>query len=253
VSALLYGFFACYAVTGKCDLPADNTGHDIAVFTSIQDCQRFGSASTRQSPSADGRWTVDATHYYQCFALTPMSVAAPAPPTAVTPPAVTPPAVTPPAVTPPAVTPPTVTPPTVAPPTAPPAAVTPPAAAPPAAVTPSAAGAPRAVYRTTAEALQRDFGDDPEALTQKIGSAAVEVSGTVDNTAAGGGTALQLRARRWDVTAWLTQGGVTAARKMRKRQHVTLRCDSIGTLVAATARTPAVVEVRDCNPVEPGG
>jgi hypothetical protein len=193
VAALLYGFFACYAVTGKCDLPTDAQGRDIAVFASLEDCQRFGSVSARQPPNTEGKWTVDQSHYYQCFALTPAPVAALPPPP----------------------------------------------------------GTPRAVYRTTAEALQRDFGADPDALAQKIGNAIVEISGTVDDTATGSGTALQLSARRWDVTAWLTPDGVTAARKIAKREHVTLRCDRIGTLIAATARRPAVVEVRDCNPLSP--
>jgi hypothetical protein len=214
VSALLYGFFACYAVTGKCDLPADDAGHDIAVFASLEECQRFGSASARQPPGADGRWTLDATHYYQCLALTPRPAAAPSPPASA--------------------------PPVSAPTTSAPATALP-------------ANAPRAVYKTTAEALQRDFGADPEALTQRIGGAIVEISGTVTNTTAGGGAALQLSAHRWDVTAWLAPDGVTAARKITKRQHITLRCERIGTLVAATARTPAVVEARGCKPVNPSG
>jgi hypothetical protein len=189
VSALLYGFFACYAVTGKCDLRIDSEGRDIEVFASLEECQRFGSASAHQPPDAHGKWAVDAGHYYQCVALTPMPVAE----------------------------------------------------------LPAAAQAPRAVYKTTAEALQRDFQADPEAVTQKIGSAIVEVTGTVSALGVANGTALQLSGDSWDVTAWLTKDGVAAAGSLRKRQHVTLRCDRIGTLVAASGRRPAVVEIRDCN------
>jgi hypothetical protein len=195
VPALLYGFFACYAVTGKCDLRTDSAGHGIAVFASLEDCRRFGSASARQPPNTEGKWTVDESHYFQCFDLTPMPVAALAPP----------------------------------------------------------GDAPRPVYKTTAEALQRDFATDPDALQRKIATAIVEVSGTVVNTGTGGGAALQLSAHRWDVTAWLTQDGIAAARKISKHQRVTLRCDRVGTLIAASARRPAVVEVRDCNPVNPTG
>jgi hypothetical protein len=259
VPALLYGFFACYAVTGKCDLPADNAGHDIAVFRSLEDCQRFGSASARQPPSADGRWTLDATHYYQCFALTPMPLAAPTPP-ANAPPVGAPPVSAPPASALPASAPPVSAPPVSAPPaSAPPVSAPPvsalPASAPPASAPPAGAGGaepPRTVYKTTAEALQSDFGADPDALTQKIGGAIIEISGTVDNTTTAAGTALQLSAHRWDVAAWLTPDAVTAARQIRRRQHVTLRCDRIGTLVAASARRPAVVEVRDCSPINRG-
>jgi hypothetical protein len=111
--------------------------------------------------------------------------------------------------------------------------------------------APRPVYKTTAEALQRDFATDPDALQRKIGTAIVEVSGTVANTATGGGAALQLSANRWDVTAWLTQDAIAAARTISKHQRVTLRCDRIGTLVAAAARRQAVVDARDCKPVTP--
>jgi hypothetical protein len=195
VPALLFGFFACYAVTGKCELPADAKGHDIAVFASLEDCQRFGSASARQPPNAEGKWTVDENHYYQCFALTPVPVAGLAPPP----------------------------------------------------------GAPRAVYKTTAEALQRDFGADPDALTQKIGNAIVEVSGTVDNSATRSGAALQLSAPRWNVAAWLTPDAIAPPRKFAKHERVTLRCDRIGTLVAASARRPAAVEVRDCKLINPRG
>jgi hypothetical protein len=216
-------------VTGKCDLPADNAGHDIAVFKSLEDCQRFGSASAREPPSADGRWTLDANHYYQCFALTPMPLAAPTPPASA--------------------------PPVNAPPVSAPPVSAPPVSAPPAGASPAGAGGAgpsRTVYKTTAEALQSDFGADPDALTQKIGGAIIEISGTVDNTATTAGTALQLSAHRWDVAAWLTPDAVPTARQIRRRQHVTLRCDRIGTLVAASARRPAVVEVRDCSPVNPG-
>jgi hypothetical protein len=195
VAALLYGFFACYAVTGKCDLRIDKEGRDMAVFASLDDCQRFGSAAARQPPDKQGKWTVDEGHYYQCFGLTPVAAAASAP----------------------------------------------------------SSDSSRPVYKTTAEALQRDFQTNPDALTQKIGSAIVEVSGTVDNTAIADGAALQLSGDSWDVTAWLTQDGIAAARGMAKHQHVTLRCDRIGTLVAATGRRPAVVEVRDCKPVYPDG
>jgi hypothetical protein len=80
VSALLYGFFACYAVTGKCDLRIDKEGHDIPVFASLDDCQRFGATAAKQPPDKQGKWTLDQGHYYQCFGLTPVSmpVAAPA-------------------------------------------------------------------------------------------------------------------------------------------------------------------------------
>ena len=112
--------------------------------------------------------------------------------------------------------------------------------------------ASRPVYKTTAEALQRDFQTNPDALTQKIGSAIVEISGTVDNTAIADGAALQLSGDSWDVTAWLSQDGIKAAKGISKHQHVTLRCDKIGTLVAGSSkRRPAIVEVRDCKPVGP--
>lgn len=192
--ALLYGFFVCYAVTGKCDLRIDSEGRDAAVFASLEECQRFGSASARQPPNTQGKWAVDESHYYQCFGLTPVPVTALAPPSE-----------------------------------------------------------SRPVYRTTAETLQRDFQTNPDALTQKIGNAIVEISGTVDNAATADGTALLLSGHSWDVTAWLTPDGIAAARGVSKHEHVTLRCDRIGTLVAASARRPAIVEVRDCKPVKPGG
>jgi hypothetical protein len=290
VSALLYGFFACYAVTGKCDLPADNAGHDIAVFKSLEDCQRFGSASARQPPGADGKWTLDATHYYQCFALTPMPLAAPTPPVSA-PPVSAPPVSAPPVSAPPVSAPPVSAPPVSAPPVSAPPVSAPPVSAPPVSASPvsaspvsaspvsaspvsaspvsaspvsaspvsaspvsalPASAPPRTVYKTTAEALQSDFGADPDALTQKIGDAIIEISGTVDGTANTAGTALQLSAHRWDVAAWLRPDALSAARQFRRRQRVTLRCDRIGTLVAASARRPAVVEVRDCSPVNPG-
>lgn len=192
MSALLYGFFACYGVTGKCDLRIDSAGHDIAVFASLEDCQHFGSTSAGQPPDKQGKWALDEAHYYQCFGLTPVPVAAPAEP-------------------------------------------------------------PRPVYKTTAEALQRDFQTNPEALTQKIGTAIIEISGTVENAGIAEGAALQLSGDSWDVTAWLAEDATTSARGILKHQRVTLRCDKIGTLVAASGRRPAIVEVRGCKPVNPGG
>jgi hypothetical protein len=109
---------------------------------------------------------------------------------------------------------------------------------------------PRTVYKTTAEALQRDFQTNPDALARKIGAAIVEVSGTVANASVADGAALQLSGDSWDVTAWLTQDGVTAARGTSKHERVTLRCDRIGTLLAASGRRPAVVELRDCKPIK---
>ena len=191
MSAFLYGFFACYAVTGKCDLRIDGEGHDMAVFASLEDCQRFGSTSTGQQPDKQGKWTVDEGHYYRCFGLTPVAVAAPATPA-------------------------------------------------------------RPVYKTTAEALQRDFQTNPDALMRKIGDAIVEISGTVDNAAIADGAAVQLSGDSWDVTAWLKDGS-TDAMGIPKHGRVTLRCDKIGTLVAGSGRRPAIVEARDCKPVNPGG
>ena len=193
--ALLYGFFACYAVTGKCDLRIDSKGGDIPVFASMDDCQRFGSASAQQQPDKQGKWTVDEAHYYRCFGLTPVALAAPAPP----------------------------------------------------------AEASRPVYKTTAEALQRDFQTNPDELTRKIGNAIIEISGTVDNAGIAEGAALQLSGDSWDVTAWLTAEGIVAAKGTAKRARVTLRCDRIGTLIAASGRRRGVVEVRDCKPVDSGG
>jgi hypothetical protein len=195
VPALLYGLFACYAVTGKCDLRIDSEGRDITVFASLEDCQRFASASAGQPPDKQGKWTVDAGHYYECVGMTPMSVAKLAPPPDTS----------------------------------------------------------RPVYKSSAEALQRDFQKNPEALTQKIGNAVVEVSGTVENATLADGTALQLTGDSWDVTAWLTQEGAADARGIKRNERVTLRCDRIGTLVAASGRRPAVVDLRDCKPVHPEG
>lgn len=202
--ALLYGFFACYAVTGKCDLRIDKEGRDIPVFTSLAECQRFGSRATRAAPDKQGKWALDEGHYYQCFGLGPESTSAPAL--------------------------------AASPPPAPPAAPAPPS---------------RPVYKTTAEALQRDFQSDPNALTQKIGKAIVQVSGTVVETGVAEGAALLLSGDSWDVTAWLTPGGMAAARGLSKHQRVTLLCDRIGTLVAGSRRRPGVVELHDCSPVSP--
>ena len=193
MSALLYGFFACYAVTGKCDLRIDKEGHDVPVFASLDECQRFGAEAAKQAPDKQGKWKLDESHYYQCFGLTPVPA---------------------------------------------------PVAAPP----------PRPVYTTTAEALQRDFQTNPDALTQKIGGAILEISGTVDDAAIADGAALQLSGDSWDVTAWLAQGLTTAAAGISKHQHVTLQCDRIGTLVAGSSkRRPGIVEVRDCKPINPQG
>lgn len=193
MSALLYGFFACYAVTGKCDLRIDKEGHDIAVFASLADCQRFGSATVKQQPDSIGKWPVDEGHYYQCFGLTPVAVAD----------------------------------------------------------LPQAGDAPRTVYKTTAEELQREFSTDPDGVTRKIGNSIVEINGTIINATIADGAALQLAGDTWDVTAWLSQDGIKAARGLGKKERVTLRCDRIGTLVAASSRRPAVIEVHDCKPVNP--
>jgi len=179
-------------VTGKCDLRTDREGHNLTVFASLEDCQRFGTASTGQAPDTPGKWTIDTGHYYQCVALTPMSVASLTPP----------------------------------------------------------AEAQRPVYKTSAEALQRDFAAGPEALKQKIGGAVIEVTGTVTEAAAAEGTALQLSGDSWDVTAWLAKGADAIG--IRKHERVTLRCDRIGTLVAASGRHTGVVELRDCATATPG-
>jgi hypothetical protein len=101
------------------------------------------------------------------------------------------------------------------------------------------------VYTTTAEALQRDFQTNPEALRQKIGSAIVEVNGVVDNAAIADGAAIQLSGDSWDVTAWFAKDA--SAIGILKHEHVTLRCDRVGTLVAASGRRPGIVELRDCK------
>jgi hypothetical protein len=195
VPALLYGLFACYAVTGKCDLRIDSEGRDITVFASLEECQRFGSTAARQPPDKQGKWTVDEGHYYQCFGLTPAPLTGPAAP----------------------------------------------------------ADASRPVYKTSAEALQRDFQTNPDALARKIGSSIIEISGTIDNAAIADGAALQLSGDSWDITAWLTPEGITAARGISKHGRVTLRCDRIGTLAAASGRRPAIVEARDCKLINPEG
>jgi hypothetical protein len=110
------------------------------------------------------------------------------------------------------------------------------------------------VYRTTAEALQHDFETDPEALNRKIGNAVVEVSGTVVNRARVlDDGELQLSGRSSDVTAWLKDDQLTSAQALSKRAYITLSCDRIGTLVAASGRRPGIVEVRDCRFLSPGG
>jgi hypothetical protein len=191
--ALLYGLFACYAVSGKCDLRIDSKAHDVPVFSSLEDCERFGASSTGQSPDKEGKWAIDEGHYYQCVGLTPMSVAALAPPEPA-----------------------------------------------------------RPVYRTSAEALQRDFRTDPDALARKIGGASLEVTGTLAEGLIANGTALQLLGDSWDVTAWLTRDGMSGALGLKKHAHVTLSCDRIGTLLAATARRSGVVELHDCTPLKAG-
>lgn len=194
MSTLLYGLFACYAVTSKCNLRMDIQGRDVTVFASLEDCERFGAAAAHQPPDKQGRWPVDDSHYYQCFALTPMSVAG----------------------------------------------------------LPAASEPPRPVYKTTAEALQRDYQANPDDLTKKIGDAAIEVSGTVEDPSIADGAALLLSGDSWDITAWLTKDGISAARGMRKNERVTLRCDRIGTLVSGAGRRPPIVEVRDCKPISSG-
>ena len=182
-------------MTGKCDLRVDSAGRDIPVFSSLDDCQRFGSASAQQPPDKQGKWRIDEGHYYQCLGLTPVPTAA----------------------------------------------------------LPASAEASRPVYKTTAETLQREFAANPDALKGKIGNAIIEVSGTIENTKLAEGTALQLSGDSWDVTAWLTPAGATEAIGLSSHQHVTLRCDRIGTLATASGRRPAIVEVHDCTPVKPGG
>jgi hypothetical protein len=140
-----------------------------------------------------------------------------------------------------------------APPVAAAAAAVPAAAALPAAAAAPPADAPRPVYKTTAEALQHDFEINPDALTRKIGSATVEVSGTVVNRSSLGAGELQLSGGSWDVTAWLREDEIAAAQALPKRAYVTLSCDRIGTLVAASARRPGIVEVRNCRLGNHGG
>jgi hypothetical protein len=301
VPALLYGFFACYAVTGKCELRTDSQGRDLAVFNSLEECQRFGSGPAQQPPNSEGKWVVADGHYFQCLSMTPGKVpaAATAPAAAGAAAAAAVPLVTaaPPAVAAPAAA--GVTAAAAAQPAAaaatgavPPAASATPAtaanagtaalpaaaavtaaatakaaatAAPAAAIGPptATAAAPaaavprpdaaRPVYRTTAQALQHDFEINPQALNQKIGNAVVEVSGTVVNRARLGNGELQLSGGRSDVTAWLRDDEIGPARALSKRAIVTLSCDRIGTLVAASARRPGVVEVRDCRFLDPGG
>jgi hypothetical protein len=118
---------------------------------------------------------------------------------------------------------------------------------------PAPAEAARPVYKTTAEALQRDFQTNPDAVTQKIGNAVIEITGTVENTGIADGTALQLSGDSWDVTAWLAKGETAAASGISKHERVTLRCNKVGTLITASGRRPAIVEVRDCKPAKPGG
>jgi hypothetical protein len=173
-------------------LRIDKEGRDIPVFASLDDCQRFESASAGQPPDTQGKWTLDEGHYYQCIGLTPVSM-------------------------------------------------------------PPPAEASRPVYKTTAEALQRDFQTNAAAVTQKIGNAIVEITGTVEDAKIADGTALLLSGETWDVTAWLTKGDTTTANGISKHERVTLRCDKVGTLVAASGRRPAIVEVRDCKAVKPGG
>src|SRR5579862_1123552 len=111
----------------------------------------------------------------------------------------------------------------------------------------------RPVYKTTAEALQRDYQANPEELTKKIGDAAIEVSGTVENPRIADGAALQLAGDTWDVTAWLTKEGMSAVIGIKKNQHVTLHCEGIGNLVSASGRRGgAIVEVRDCGLLNSG-
>lgn len=288
---LIYGFFACYAVTGKCELRTDNQGRDLAVFTSLEDCQRFGSGPAQQPPNSAGKWLVGDGRYYQCLSMTPGNVTASAtvPATAAAKPAAgaamttaaaeaaaagTGPAAAvpkPPAApssaavarTAPAAhstaalprtssTTPTAAVPVVAAAPAAAAAATAPGGAPASIAKPSA-DASRPVYKTTVPALQEDFTTDPEALGRRIGSAMVEVSGTVDGRVDVEHGKLQLSGRSWDVPAWLARDQILSAEALAKHAQVTLRCDRIATLVAPSARRPGVVEVRDCRLVKPGG
>jgi len=280
--ALLYGFFACYAVTGKCELSTDSQGRDLAVFTSLEDCQRFGSGPAQQRPNSEGKWPAADGHYYQCLSMTPSTgatattaaVAMTAPAAATASAAATVPgaAASAPAATAAKPPPTSVTP---AAPAAPSAALTrtpattptsavPLVAAVPAAAVPATASAPttaaapnpdtsRPVYRTTAEALQHDFEVNPDALNRKIGTALVQVSGTVVNRTNLVDGALQLSGGSSDVTAWIEKDEIAYAQSLSRKAYVTLSCDRIGTLVAASARRPGIVEVRDCRLLNDGG
>ena len=62
-----------------------------------------------------------------------------------------------------------------------------------------------------------------------------------------------LSGRSSDVTAWLKNDQLTTAQALSKRAIVTLSCDRIGTLVAASPRRPGIVEVRDCRFLSTGG
>jgi tRNA_anti-like len=253
VSALLYGFFACYAVTGKCELRTDSQGRDLAVFNSLEECQRFGSGPSQQPPNGEGKWLVAEGHYFQCLSMTPGNAPAAATvPAAAAAPAAAPLAAAPPAsaVPPAAAVPAAAAVATAAAATAKAAAI----AAPVAVTVPATHPAPaRPVYKTTAEALQQDFAINPEGLNQKIGNAIVEVSGTVVDRARLGNGELQLSGRSSDVTAWLQDKEIATARTLSKHAYVTLSCDRIGTLVAASARRPGIVEVRDCRFLGHGG
>jgi hypothetical protein len=288
VPALLYGFFACYAVTGKCELRTDSQGRDLTVFASLEDCQRFGSGPAQQRPNSEGKWLVGDGHYYQCLSMTPSNAPpASAPAVAAAPAGATAPAASAapgntalpavaaapaaamaaavaaksaalgaPAASVPA--PVTTAPATAAKPAAPTTA--PGTAAVSTASTSAAAAAvaapqpdgSRPVYKTTAEALQHDFEIDPAALNRKIGNAVVEVSGTVVDRAKVTDGELQLSGRSSAVTAWLTDDGITGAEVLSKHAYVTLSCDRIGTLVAASGRRPGIVEVRDCRVIHGG-
>jgi hypothetical protein len=292
VPALLYGFFACYAVTGKCELRTDSQGRDLAVFTSLEDCQRFGSGPAQQRPNSEGKWLIGDGHYYQCLSMTPnsaptetASAASVAPAASAAPSTTAQPAVAAasaaamagalaaksaslgvpatPVPGPVAAAPATAAKP--APTTAPDAAAMAATAIPAAAAASTASTAPaaaavaapqrdasRPVYRTTAEALQHDFELNPEALNRKIGNAVVEVTGTVADRAKVTDGELLLSGRSSDVTAWLTNDGITGAQVLSKHAYVTLSCDRIGTLVAASGRRPGIVEVRDCRVIHGG-
>ena len=63
MSAPVYGFFACYAVTGKCDLRIDSKARDVPVFSSLEDCQRFGSDAAKQQPDKQGNYGQHHQHF----------------------------------------------------------------------------------------------------------------------------------------------------------------------------------------------